>query len=140
MKTLVTGVLVAVWAFTLSACQDVCACSPQLAGARVHGTVTAASGGPVPGALVRGYNAPAAGCHYTGYPDEASGSVLSNTDGSFVLHLASSLGRDTMCVFVYASPPEGSTFLTSDTTLVVLDFRYEGQLDTARVDPILRLP
>lgn len=106
-----------------------------------YGTVRLSSGEALPEAMVHALSAPAAGCRV----DEGSvGSydpVRTAGDGSFAPRLISPAARDSICVFVYAIPPSGApTLLASDTTLVVVDFRSQGAVDSARVDPILPLP
>jgi len=140
MKTLIAAVLVSALGWTISACEDpVCACEPQPAVARVHGTVTAASAGAVAGARVHGFSAPAEGCH-SGEFSVYEGSTEAGADGRFVLELMSLMDSDSTCVFIYASPPEGAALRFSDTTLVLLDFGYRSPLDSAQVDPVLKLP
>jgi hypothetical protein len=114
---------------------DVCACPPTPATALVYGRVTSTTAEPVSGALVRAYSSPAQGCR----TDVDYGAITAHSDGSFSMALPSGVERDSICVFVFARPPTNSDGLTvSDTTLVVLDFRYGAPQDSARVDPVLR--
>ena len=95
----------------------------------------------MPGALVRAYSAPAQGCHTDGVGGSDYGVMPARTDGTFSMGLPGADARDSICVFVFARPPTGSDGLTvSDTTLVVLSFRYSVPQDSARVDPVLRAP
>jgi hypothetical protein len=124
---------VAAAALGLSGCTDVCACPPTPATARLSGRVTV-SGEPMSGARVFGYGAPAAGCTFDG----VEGFALTGTDGTFVMGLLAPTARDSLCVFVYALSRAGSAVVeSSDTTLVVLDFRYDEPQDSARLDLIL---
>jgi hypothetical protein len=70
--------------------------------------------------------------------DTDFGSVTTEADGSFELGLAAARARDSVCVFVFARPPEGASGLgNSDTTMLVMDFRDGEQPDNARVDLVL---
>jgi len=120
---------------------EVCACPPVPPTALVYGRVTAPTGEAVPGTVVRAYSAPAPGCHADGGAGQDYGVIAALDDGSFSMGLAGADARDSICVFVFARPPTNSAGLTvSDTTLVVLDFRYGAPQDSARVDPVLRVP
>jgi hypothetical protein len=95
----------------------------------------------VPGALVRAYSAPAQGCYADGVGGLDYGVIPARSDGSFSMGLPGAYDRDNICVFVFARPPTNSHGLTvSDTTLVVLSFRYADPHDSARVDPVLGVP
>jgi hypothetical protein len=129
-------------ALTLSRCTtEVCACPPTPATAQVYGRVTSPAAEPVSGALVRAYSASAQGCHTGGVGGSDYGVMPARTDGTFRMGLPGADERDSICVFVFARPPTDSDGLTvSDTTLVVLSFRYGVPQDSARVDPVLRVP
>jgi hypothetical protein len=129
-------------ALTLSRCTtEVCACPPIPATAGVYGRVTSPTAEPVPGALVRAYSAPAQGCHTDWDGGSDYGVMPARTDGTFSMGLPGADESDSICVFVFARPPTDSDGLTvSDTTLVVLSFRYGVPQDSARVDPVLRAP
>jgi hypothetical protein len=126
----------------LSRCTtEVCACPPTPATALVYGRVTSPAVEPVPGALVRAYSAPADGCHADGVGGLDYGLIPAGSDGSFSMELSGTLEDDSTCVFVFAGPPMELPGLTlSDTTPVVLSFRYGAPQDSVRVDPVLRAP
>jgi hypothetical protein len=95
----------------------------------------------VSGALVRAYSAPAQGCDADGVGGLDYGVIPARNDGSFSMGLPGAYEHDSICVFVFARPPTDSDGLTvSDTTLVVLSFRYGEPQDSTRVDPVLRVP
>jgi hypothetical protein len=129
-------------ALTLSRCTtEVCACPPTPPTALVYGRVTSPAAEPVPGALVRAYSAPAQGCYADGVEGLDYGVIPARNDGSFSMGLPGAYDRDSICVLVFARPPTDSDGLAvSDTTLVVLSFRYGAPQDSARVDPVLRIP
>jgi hypothetical protein len=127
-------------ALTASGCiTEGCACPPLPASAVLHGRVSTFSGQAMSGATVMAYSAPAAGCYVDSGLQLDFGGTPTSSDGNFVLGLAGPGAIDSVCVFVFARPPADSTALrTSDTTLVVLDFRFGVPQDSARVDPILK--
>ena len=136
----IAGVLLPVAAaLTSSGCiTEGCACPPALASALLHGRVSSFSGEAMPGATVIAYSAPAAGCYVDSVGQPDLGSALTRNDGNFVLGLPGPGTIDSVCVFVFALPPAESTALrASDTTLVMLDFRFGHPQDSVRVDPIL---
>ncbi len=93
------------------------------------------------GALVRAYNAPGQGCHADGTGVADYGVIPARNDGSFDMVIAGGDEQDSICVFVFARPPTDLPgLIVSDTTLVVLSFRYSEPYDSARVDPVLRAP
>jgi len=139
MKIFTALVLVCGTAWVASACQEACACPPIPYVAVAYGSVRLSSGEALPNAVVYAFSAPAVGCH----ADVGSvyDTARSADDGSYALSLLSAGAQDSTCVFVYAIPPSGApSLLTSDTTLVLVDFRSEGSVDSALVDPIIPLP
>jgi hypothetical protein len=140
MRSIVGLLLPVAVGITIASCTtDACGCEPTPATARVYGQVTSASGNPVPDARVNGYSAPADGCYVDGLSYLDLGSVATGSDGTFVLGLAQGGALDSVCLFVFAVPPLDSTGLVrSDTTHVVLDFRFGNPQDSIRVDPVLR--
>jgi hypothetical protein len=130
-------------ALTLARCTtEACGCPPSPATAQIYGRVTSPTAEPVPGALVRAYSAPAQDCHTDGVGGSDYGVMPARTDGTFRMGLPGGDERDSICVFVFARPPTDSDggLTVSDTTLVVLSFRYGVPQDSARVDPVLRVP
>jgi hypothetical protein len=118
---------------------EACGCTPDPATAVVHGRVTSFTSQPVSGAGVVAHSGSGEGCRVGFYGDY--GGTLSDADGSYVLELADLIGQDSVCILVSARPPAGSAELvSSDTTRVVLEFRYIPPWDSARVDPVLRSP
>jgi hypothetical protein len=124
-------------AFTFPGCTtDACACTPAIVPALVTGRVVDDRGTPASGAQVRAFSAPAAGCHSL---DTDFGSVAAENDGEFRMGLPSGLLQDSVCVLVFARPRGRPAALgDSDTTLLVMDFRDELTLDSARVELVLR--
>jgi hypothetical protein len=121
---------------SLSCTTEACACTPTIVPAIVTGRVVDGGGTPAAAAQVRAYSAPEAGCHSL---DADFGFVVAEDDGSFRMGLASGLLQDSVCVLVFARPSPGSEGLEdSDTTLLVMDFRDELTLDSARVELVLR--
>ena len=115
---------------------EVCACELVSVPANLRGSVLREDGSPVARAQVRGYSAPGQGCSSL---DEDFGLIPTLADGSYDMGLASGATQDNVCVYVFSSPPEGASGLRdSDTALVVLDFRQDGNLDSARVNLVLR--
>jgi hypothetical protein len=123
-----------VWSCTT----EVCACSPPPLVALVSGRVFRDGSTPVPAAPVRAYSAPAAGCSSLS-ADIGITETETAVDGTFQLGLSSGTEQDSVCVFVFARPPVGAADLgSSDTSLVVLDSRTDGTVDSAQVDLQLR--
>ena len=119
-----------------SCATDVCACTPAIVPALVTGRVVDDRAAPVRDAQAHAYSASAAGCHSL---DVDFGFVVTESDGSFRMGLASGMLQDSICVLVFARPPLGSDALgNSDTALLVMDFRDELTLDSAQVELVLR--
>jgi hypothetical protein len=116
-----------------------CACEPVVVTALLYGQVTSPAAEPVVGALVHAYSVPADGCNADAVSGSDYGFIATLVDGTYSLQLAAAAAAlDSVCIFVFAQPPQGADGLVeSDTTLVVLDFD-PAQLDSARVDPVLR--
>jgi hypothetical protein len=123
---------------TASSCTtEACACTPPIVPAIVSGRVLDGAGAAAAGAQVRAYSAPDAGCHSL---DTDFGFVVAEADGSFRMGLPSGQLQDSVCVLVFARPPAGSSGLeTSDTILLVMDFRDALTPDSARADLSLRV-
>jgi hypothetical protein len=113
---------------------EVCDCLPAVS-AIVTGRVLDRSGAAAAGALVLAYSASEADCHSL---DTDFGLAVAEDDGGFRLGLASGQLQDSVCVLVFAQPRPGSEGLeNSDTSLLVMDFRGEPTLDSARVELVL---
>jgi hypothetical protein len=66
------------------------------------------------------------------------GSVGTLSGGEFLLGLGLGGEQDSVCIQVFAHPPQGADALgDSDTSLLVLDFRLESAPDSARVELVL---
>src|SRR3954453_820037 len=124
MNRALVAALSSLTGFALSSCTtDACACTPPIVPALVMGSVVDVPGAPVPGAQVRAVSVPAANCHSL---DADFGFVTTHQDGSFDLALASGALQDSVCVLVFARPPPATPALgTSDTTVLIMDFRGE---------------
>lgn len=122
-----------VWSCTT----EVCACTPPPVLAVVTGRVFRDGSTPVPVAPVSAYSAPAVGCAASF--DAYLSTTETAADGTYQIGLPSGTQQDGVCVFVFARPPVGAADLgNSDTSLVVLDFRMDGTVDSAQVDLQLR--
>jgi hypothetical protein len=115
---------------------EVCGCTPAIVPAIVTGRVLDSGGAAAARAQVLAYSAPEAGCQSL---DADFGFVVAEDDGSFIMGLASGQLQDSVCVLVFARPAVGVDGPeTSDTSLLVMDFRDELTPDSARVELILR--
>lgn len=104
----------------------------------VYGRVTNSAGAGVAGAVVHtelGFPACA--------PEliEEIGSARTEPDGRYRLQLRT-LGalRPEGCLRAYADPPAQSTLRASDTVPFAVKLRYEGRMDSVRVNLVLRAP
>jgi hypothetical protein len=119
----------------LSNCStETCDCPPSIVPAFVAGHVIQGEGIPVPGAIVHAFSGPGVDCESL---DTDFGLVVTGTDGSFRLGLASGFLQERVCVLVFASPPPEVALGVSDTVLLVMDFRDELTVDTAQVQLVL---
>jgi hypothetical protein len=115
---------------------DVCACRPAPPTATVYGLVQTADGAAVEGALVQAYSAEGEGCASMGID---FGVLFSGSGGLVSGSLSGVQEQASVCVYVYARPPQERLEPDgSDTTLVVLDFATGEPQDSARV--VLVLP
>ena len=136
MRCLRTAAVVILASAGLSHCTtEPCDCVPASVPAVVVGRVLGGQSSPLQGARVRAYSTAGSGCHSI---DTDFGSVDTEADGSFGMPLTTLVLLDSVCVFVFARPPVGASGLEdSDTTLLVMDFRGEGTVDSAGVELVL---
>lgn len=104
----------------------------------VYGRVTSPGGGGVAGAVVHAE---------LGFPAcapemiEEIGSARTEADGRYRLQLRTLEPlRPEGCLRAFAHPPAQGTLLRSDTVPFAVDLRYEGRMDSVRVDLVLRAP
>lgn len=104
----------------------------------VYGRVTNPSGAGVAGAFVH---------TELGFPACAPEmireveSARTEADGRYRLQLRTLEPlRPEGCLRAYADPPAQGTLLPSDTVPFAVELRYEGRMDSVRVDLVLRAP
>jgi hypothetical protein len=104
----------------------------------VYGRVANPAGAGVPGAAVHtGLGFPR--CE-PGMIREI-GSTRTEADGRYRLELRTLEPlRPEGCLRAYANPPGQGTLLPSDTVPLSVELRYEGRMDSVRVDLVLRAP
>ena len=127
--------LCGVTVLALSNCTtEACDCPPGIVPAIVTGQVVRDGGAPVAGAIVSAFSDAGVGCESL---DIDLGLEVTGADGRFRLPLATGFLQESVCVLVFARPPEGVALGVSDTVLLVMDFRDELAQDSAEVELVL---
>lgn len=111
-----------------------CACTPLVDQAVMYGRVTDPAGNPVAGATVRAEAGPA-GCQ--AFANEA-GQAATDAGGRYRAVLYA--WGPVECLRAFALAPAGGALRGSDTAAVQLRFAHPRDMDSTRVDLVLRAP
>lgn len=114
---------------------DLCACSLPGPHSLVYGRVTDPAGQAVPGATVH-LSVASPDCAAVGHV--ASGPV--DAAGRFRLMVFQTGAYAEQCIRLWASPPAGSTWRGSDTTVFAMPTPIKVPADSVRRDVALRAP
>jgi hypothetical protein len=118
----------------------ICGCSPPPEAAVLYGTVTGPGGAPVAGAgLAAEVSGP--GCAPPVDPLGHDPAAVSGADGTFRLTVfAPRYIRPGDCLRALAAPPPGSNLRAAEPVPFAVRFGPGPNLDSARVDLVLRAP
>lgn len=110
-----------------------CACTPPVDQAVMYGRVTDPAGKPVASATVRAEAGPA-GCQSTNEAGQAA------TDAGGRYRAVLYAWGPVECLRAFALPPAGGALRGSDTAAVQLRFAHPRDMDSTRLDLVLRAP